>query len=156
MSNAMLSLSGSALRALNTPEAQAEIARRAAKREESGTWTVAAAKSQGRDDIVAAKLAAKPAPAPKGDAAADKALRKGKGVMGAMLAGLKADPAYLGTPAFTRTTPALPEAVKAPRLTLKVMDARVAGIEGAVLALAANQASMKDVLDLIAKRLIAA
>jgi UDP-N-acetylmuramate-alanine ligase len=42
---------------MSTPEATAEIARRASKREASGKWTVAAAKSQGREDIVAAKMA---------------------------------------------------------------------------------------------------
>lgn len=68
----LLSLSGAQLRAMGTPEATTELARRAAKREASGHWTVAAAKSQGRDDIAATlltrtttKVPAKPAKAAK-------------------------------------------------------------------------------------------
>lgn len=66
--NALFSATGAALRAAaqaGDAAAAAELARRAAKREASGKWTVAAARSQGRVDIVATMTAAKPAPAPK-------------------------------------------------------------------------------------------
>jgi hypothetical protein len=60
MTNVLISLSGAALRALSTPEATAELARRAAKRETSGKWTVAALRAHGRDADAAAKVAATP------------------------------------------------------------------------------------------------
>ena len=60
MKTTLTSLSGATLRegaAAGNADYAAELARRAAKREASGHWTVAAAKSQGRDDIASAMLA---------------------------------------------------------------------------------------------------
>lgn len=63
--NPLFSATGATLRAAaaaGDAAAIAELARRAAKRDAQG-WTVAAARSQGRADIVATKVAPKPAPA---------------------------------------------------------------------------------------------
>lgn len=155
----LLSLSGAQLRAEPTnPAYVAELARRQAKREASGKVTVAALRSWGRTDeadaIKAAAKAAKPASAPKaakGEKAADTALVAGKGVMGAMLAGLKADPAYLGTPAptFTRAEVTVPKAKKA------TLTTRMDQVEQSLLALADLAKSQHDLLQAIVSKLAA-
>lgn len=151
----LLSLSGAQLRAEPTNAAYvAELARRQAKREASGKVTVAALRSWGRTDdaaavIAAAKPSVKPAKVTKGEKAADTALVAGKGVMGAMLAGLKADPAYLGTPAptFTRAEVAVPKAKKV------TLTTRMDAVESALISLASAAASQDALLRAIVAKL---
>lgn len=159
--NPLISATGAELRALvaaGDALAKAELDRRMAKRQAAGKVTVAALRSWGRtteaDSLVAHAKAEKAAqkaakPAPKGDAAADKAMRSGKGVMGAMIAAVKADPAYLGTPAMK------PKAVAFTRTNERVdlLTTRIASVEEAILKLGQSQASMYEALTLIGKKL---
>ena len=125
MSNALLSLSGAALRAMNPPEAQAELARRQAKREASGKVTVAALRSWGRtsdaEAVIAKAQAAKPAPAPKA---------------APVITPIKPIPnAEAKCAAFTRThTP-----VEAPKGAIAHLHNRLCTMEAAVMALAQVQ-----------------
>jgi hypothetical protein len=139
MSNAMLSLSGAALRALNTPEATAELARRMAKRESAGTVTVAALKSWGRTDeataivthakeVKAAAKAAKPTPAP---VVMPKAPAK--------------------VTAFTRTN----EVVAAPKSAVAHLHNRMCNLEASVLAMGSLMGSMNETLQILAKAAVA-
>lgn len=140
----LLSLSGAQLRegAATNPAYAAELARRIAKREASGKVTEAALRSWGRtgeaDAMIAHAKAAKAAAKATAPAKAPKA-EKVAPAPKAEVAVVKPKVA-----AFTRTN----ERVDA-------LNTRVQSIEGSILALAASQASMKEVLDLIAKKLVA-
>jgi hypothetical protein len=141
--NPLVSLSGAELRALEKAgdaAATAELARRQAKREASGKVTVAALRSWGRTTEAEAIVAHA-----KAEKAAAKAAAPAKAP--------KAAPAPVAAP-----TPAVakPKAVAFTRTNERVdqLTTRVQSIEGSILALAASQASMKEVLDVIARKLI--
>ena len=130
MSNTYLSHTGAQLRTAASAGDQgaiAELARRAAKREQSGKWTIAAAKSQGRDDIVQAKLA---------EAASHKPAKA-----------VKQAPEL----AFTRTKEVVP-ALKGKAVT-KALTPRVDAMEQSILALAATVQAQNEALALICKKL---
>jgi hypothetical protein len=125
--NAMLSLSGAALRASNTPEAQAELARRMSKREASGKVTVAALKSWGRTDeanaIVTQAKANKPTKVAKVEAP---------------------------KPVLTRTTEVVPAKAKAPTLRTR-MDGLEQGLAGLASAINAQNLVLGELVRALSK-----
>ncbi len=138
MSN-ITTLSGAALRALNTPEAAAEIARRVAKREASGKVTVAALRSWGRTDEANAIVARA-----KAEKAAAQAAKPAKAEITPVV---KVPNAPKAT-AFTRTS----EAVEA-KSAVGHLHNRMCAVEKALMAIANTQSHMLTSLDSIAKRL---
>jgi hypothetical protein len=118
----LISLSGAALRAMNTPEAQAEITRRAAK----PAKTVAALRSRGDEAGALARIQA--------SKAADKPKAASRVV------------------AFTRTTEVVPamkrDTIKAVRLE---HGSRIESLEQGLLALANTTATINEVVGILAK-----
>jgi hypothetical protein len=103
-----------------------------AKREAAGKVTVAALRSWGRT------------------AEADTIVAHAKAVAPVKVA--KVAPVAVAVPAVAK-----PKAVAFTRTNERValVEGRIANVEASILALAANQASMKDVVDLIARKLMA-
>lgn len=141
----LLSLSSAELRALATPEAEAEIARRLAKREATGKWTVAALRAHGKTAEADARVAAakaktaiaKVAPVASAPAPA-------KAPKAAPVAKVATQPAM----AFTRTT----EVIENPKSAVANLHNRMCGVEKALLSIAATQASMHEALTILVKR----
>lgn len=134
MSN-LISLSGAALRTMNTPEAQAELDRRMAKRQASGKVTVAALRSWGRtseaEAVIAQAKATKPAPKAKAKAPAP------------VITPIKPIPnAEAKCAAFTRTH----EVVANPKGAIAHLHNRMCAVEAALVSIAKTQAETQAIL----------